>query len=339
MAGSVLELEDMRGEGPVLALDIDGEGLRVAVVRGGAVWMYAGMGVAAGVTQEIAMYRKGAAVQSARWSPQPLHTDPDDILGEYLLAVGKGDGSVTVLCLKRRERGRREEWISFSKAKGHKAAICAMSWQKAILVSSSEDRNIVLYGFDLSAKEPLAVLRTIKTGMEQVIGFCLSANSIFVQDQSGLIRAWALDTRGKQVLEVSFQPAQHSFPIRTSPVLCHHWACFPAIPCTNPESGFSLLLVNTDNFDLCEIPLKQLYPSTQAQYQEFVCAVGTARGLVVASSEGVALLDPLALGRPTYISALPPFLPPICAIAALSATWVVLLGTEAGSVYMIRLIP
>lgn len=337
MAGTAFELEDMAGEGPVLALDMDREGLRVAVVREGAVWMYAGMEVAAGVTQEIAMYRKGAAVQIARWSPRALCTDPDDILGEYLLAVGKGDGSVTVLSLKRRELGRREEWISFSKAKGHKAAIGAMCWREDVLASVAEDQNIVLYSFDVWGKEPLTLLRTIKAGTEAISGLCLSEKLVFAQYQRGLIRAWSVDP-GKQVLEVSFQPFPSQFPpIYTSPVLCDHWACFPAMPCTGPEPDFSLLLVNTDTFDLCEIPIAQLYPHS-SQCRESVSIVGTAQGLVIACNEGVMLLDPLSFGVPRLVAALP-CLPPIRAVAALSAGKIVLLGTETGSVYMVKLSP
>lgn len=338
MAGTTFELEDMRGAGPVVSLDIDGEGLRVAVVREGTVWIYAGMGVTAGVTQEIGRYRKGAAAQCARWSPRPLLTDPEDIVGEYLLAVGKGDGSVTVLTLKRREEGRTEEWISFSKAKGHKAAINTMIWCKSTLASSSADHNIVLYDFDEEEKEPLSVRKTIKTGMEQISGFCICEKFLFAQDQIGLIRAWSMDAKAKQVLEVSFQPIESSLPLLcTSPAVCDHWVCFPTIPCTGPVPGLSLLLVNIDNFDLCEIPIESLYPSKELEARECVCVAGTARGLIVASSEGVALLDPLSLCLPTTISSHLPS--PVKAIATFSANWIVLLGTESGRVYMVKLSP
>lgn len=334
MAGNVLELEDMRSNRAIKTLDIDGEGLRLAVVSEGELRLYVGVGLRDGVTQEVFRYKRGAAVKAARWSPSPVFTDEQTILGEYVLAVGKKDGSMLILSLTHSEEGRREDWKCLSKAKEHTASVSSLVWTQFGLVSASADHCIVLYAFDSAAKSTsLSGLHVIASGMECILGIGLCEKYIFAQELTGLIRVWTNDKRGKKVLEVSFRPASSPLPFG-HPCICDHWMCFPAIPSTNSNANFSILLINTVNFNLREIPYLSLYPTLPLN----VKVAGTSQGLVIISREGVKLLDLMTLRGTVDVGDVGSVEGEINAVLSWNTAWMLVLGTKTGFVYRLNLV-
>ena len=175
----VFEFEEMKQSQAITCIDIDGETLRLAVVSGGAIYLYAAGQISTKVTQEIGKYQGGHPVVTVKWSHQP-YTYTSDLLGDYLLSIGKQDGSLTILRRKDPSPPSHEDWVACCKSKPHTSAVVSLSWSRNYVVSAGKDNNIVVHRFEYRGKAfSLQTVRTIGTGMQRVGGVCCTDMMVF----------------------------------------------------------------------------------------------------------------------------------------------------------------
>lgn len=351
----VFEFEELRCGEAITCIDIDAEMLRMAVVCAGAVRMYAGGLIAAKAVQEVGRYQAGHPVLVARWSRRP-YPYVSDILGEYLLAIGKEDGSLTILRKKESEvaTSAAEQWVASAKLKQHNGAISALEWTRTHILSAGRDNAIGVLKLEHNAGVfELKCLKVIDTGLDFLSGICVSDSLVFAQQAPSKVAAWDIDNKCRKALEVEFRQEEggKGKARSTRPCISSKWACFPKMHASGKPGGSCLLLVELVSFHLCEVNLDWLQTEEWDNYGKrhredtaqvhAAGVVATTKGLFVAAKDGIIFFDPYNVPSSRYLSTFPePHEITVIVTQSLvenSSQGLVLFATAAGRVFLVKL--